>query len=133
MEALTHPNSNDRTETIYNASTDATGTGTFLPVERDKFGDWWVVFGDSMSLKKPLVRFTLDADLTTSDASKAATITDQYGPGADNATSITVHNLEIVPATGTATEYMFEGDSGDAGYALWDSGTNYRIIQIQCP
>lgn len=79
--------------------------------------------------KKPLVRFTLDSALATSDASKAATITDQYGQGVDGATSITVHNL----LTSTASTYVFEGASGAAGLAFWDSGTNYRVLNMQCP
>jgi hypothetical protein len=82
--------------------------------------------------RKPLVRFTLSAALATSDASKTATITNQYGFGCDGSTSaaaITVHNL----LTSTASTYVFEGDSGDAGLAMWDSGTNYRIIQMECP
>ena len=81
---------------------------------------------------KPLIRFTLAAALATSDASKAATVTDQYGAGAEQVTTasgITVYNLE----TSTASTYVFEGDSGDAGYARWDYGTRYQIIQMECP
>lgn len=80
---------------------------------------------------KSLVRFTLDAALTTSDASQTATITDQYGPGLDNTTTsggIIVHNME----TSAAGTYMFEGNLNDAGLAMWDQGTDYRIIQIEC-
>lgn len=81
---------------------------------------------------KSLVRFTLSSALATSDASKTATITNQYGFGVDNTTAsggITVHNL----LTSTGGVYVFEGDSGDAGLAMWDQGTNYRIIQMECP
>ena len=80
--------------------------------------------------KKQLNRFTLNATLATSDASKAATITDQYGPGinADVTVAITVYNLE----TSTGGVYVFSGASGAAGQAIWDSGTNYRITQMQC-
>ena len=80
---------------------------------------------------KSLVRFTLDAALTTADASQTATITDQYGPGVDNTTAsggIIVHNME----TSAAGTYMFEGNLNDAGLAMWDQGTDYRIIQIEC-
>ena len=84
-----------------------------------------------LSGKKLLVRFTLNGALTTSEASKAATITDQYGPGssADTATAITAHNT----LTSTGGVYIFEGNSGDAGLAMWDSGTDYVIIQLECP
>lgn len=78
---------------------------------------------------KPLVRFTLGGTLATSEASKAATITHQYGRGIDNSTSITVHNL----LTSTASTYAFSGASGAAGLAYHDYGTNYRIIQLECP
>lgn len=91
-------------------------------------GRWFVI---SMEYFKSLVRFTLDVALTTADASQTATITDQYGPGVDNTTAsggITVHNL-LTSAAGT---YMFEGNVGDAGLAMWDEGTDYRIIQIEC-
>jgi len=76
---------------------------------------------------KSLVRFTLDADLAAGDASKAATITHQYGPGEANVTAITVHNLAA------SSGNVFEGDEDDAGLAVWDSGTNYRIVQMECP
>ena len=92
-------------------------------------GRWFVI---SMEYFKSLVRFTLNSALTTSDASKTATITNQYGPGVDNTTAsggITVHNLE----TSSAGTFVFEGNSGDAGLAMWDETTNYRIIQIECP
>ena len=82
--------------------------------------------------RKPLVRFTLSAALATSDASKTATITNQFGFGCDGTTSsgaITVHNL----LTASSGVYVFDGDSGDAGLAMWDSGTNYRILQMECP
>lgn len=81
---------------------------------------------------KPLVRFTLAAALATSDASKTATIQSQFGPGLANpstgAGAITVHNL----LTSTASTYVFSGSSGDAGLAEWDSGNNYRIVQMEC-
>jgi hypothetical protein len=92
----------------------------------------WMLLDSSSSTRKSLVRFTLAATLATSDASKTATITNQYGPGSDGPTgagAITVHNL----LTSTGGVYVFEGDSGDAGLAMWDTGTNYRIIQLECP
>lgn len=77
---------------------------------------------------KSLVRFTLDADLDTSDLSEDATIVAQYGPGEANVTAITVHNL-LKGGGG----FVFEGDAGAAGLASWDAGTDYRIIQMECP
>lgn len=95
---------------------DVNGTRRFVPLGNER--------------KKRLCRFTLDAALATSDASKAATITHQFGEGIDHAsTSITVYNL----LTHTAGTYVFEGDSSDAGYAYYDSGTSWRIIQMECP
>lgn len=84
----------------------------------------------SSTTTKQLVRFTLDVALATTDASQPATITDQYGPGSDNSdTAITAHNL----LTSTAGTFVFEGDVGDAGLAMRDTGQDYRIIQIECP
>lgn len=82
--------------------------------------------------RKDLVRFTLDNALTTAEASESATITNQFGRGrnADTGTTITVHNLE----TNSAGVYVFEGDSGDAGWAYWGgNGNDYYILMIECP
>lgn len=77
---------------------------------------------------KPLVRFTLDDDLTSQDASQTATITDQWGPGVANANlTITAHNLE----TSDAGNYFFKGEQGDVGLAFHDSGQNYRILLME--
>ena len=78
--------------------------------------------------KKGTVRFTLDSALATSDETKAATITKQIGPGFEGATAITVYNH----LTDTAGVYEFSGPSGGAGLAVWDKGTDYYIIQMQC-
>lgn len=81
---------------------------------------------------RTLVRFTLDFALTTSDSVQTATLTDQYGMGVDNDTSAgaaLVYNME----TSSAGTYLFEGNSGDAGLAIWDKDNQYRIIQIECP
>lgn len=75
---------------------------------------------------KQLARFTLGATLT---GSASATLTNQYGPGtAHTTTSVTVHNL-----TDSSSGQVFSGASGAAGLAMWDSGTNWRIIQMECP
>lgn len=77
-----------------------------------------------------LVRFTLDSAMTTSDSSKAATITNQYGLGVQSAdTSITVHNMQ----TASGGVYLFEGSSGAAGLAFWDTDDDYIIVQMECP
>lgn len=80
---------------------------------------------------RPLCRFTLNSNLGTSNASIAATITHQYGYGREHAsTSVSVYNL----LTHTAGTYAFAGDSGDAGYAYYDPGTqHWIIIQMECP
>lgn len=114
--------------TVYNTGSSRSSTEIY-PVIRDFKSHLWCVAANPTADKKPLVRFTLNAALATTDSSKAATITNQYGPGTDNSTSITVYNL----ADNTGSAYVFEGDSGDAGLAFWDSGTNYRIIQMECP
>lgn len=88
-----------------------------------------VAFPGASNLK-PLCRFTLDAALATSEASEGATITDQYGPGADHSeTDITVYNM----LTSTTDVYLFEGAIGAAGLAMWDSGTGWKILQMECP
>lgn len=80
---------------------------------------------------RPSIRFFLSAALATSDASKTATIQNQWGRGIDNTTSsaaITVHN----PETSTGSVYQFEGASGAMGLADHDYGTNYIIKQMEC-
>lgn len=93
-------------------------------------GHWFIIGAYPV---KPLVRFTLAAALATTDASKTATITHQFGFGVAStytgAAAITVHNLE----THTAGTYVFFGSSGDAGYAFLDVDDDYRIIQMECP
>lgn len=80
---------------------------------------------------KPLCRFTLSAALATSESSKSATMSAQYGKGRSHpSTSITVYNL----LSHTAGTYVFEGDSGDAGYAYYDTAEKkWYIIQMECP
>ncbi len=79
------------------------------------------------------MRFTLSSALATTDSTKTATIQSQYGPGipSPNTSSggIDVYNL----ADNTGSAYVFEGDSGDAGLAIWDKDNDYRIIQMECP
>lgn len=124
------PGSADVTATVYNPLEVALDAGDVFMGVRTLDGALWVVnvFNDT-GLIKPLADFSLGSAMTTSDASKSATIQNQYGPGKDNSTSITVYNM----ATSTGGTYVFEGASGARGLALWDSGTNYRIIQMECP
>ena len=81
--------------------------------------------------RKIFCRFTLNAALATSDASKAATITNQYGYGINHAsTSITVQNF----LTATAGVYEYHGASGAAGKAFYDPVTKtWHIFDLQCP
>jgi hypothetical protein len=89
-----------------------------------------VLFAIAGQEKKRLCRFTLDAALAVSDASVEATIASQYGDGVAHASNdITVYNL----LTHTAGTYVFEADSGDAGLAYYDSGTSWRILNMECP
>lgn len=92
---------------------------------------WEVVSGGGgEDTYKRLVRFTIDADLTTADSSAEATIRNQYGPWTDHdtATPITVNNM-LTSLVGT---YLFYGLSGAAGLAMWDSERNFIIIQMEC-
>jgi hypothetical protein len=110
-----------------------TGGGQILYKESGT-GDKWAIVRAGInvaeSTKKQYCRFTLDAALATTDANKAATIQSQWGTGTDHSTSITVNNL----LTHTAGTYVFEGDSGDAGIAIYSgSGSTWYIIQMECP
>ena len=102
--------------------------------------DWWrkqggKVYpnpkrGNKLRTYKPLIHFELDGALTTGEASNAADIIAQFGPGFDNpTTAITVYNLE----TTSSGVYVFSGIDTAAGWALWDSADKYRIIQMECP
>lgn len=123
------------TETIeaYNPSTTAVTTDLVQFNRHIRTGLPIVVTGGGAAATstdhKPLIRFTLSAALTTTEASESAVITNQYGTGLTNsATAITVHNL----LTSLANTYVFSGSTGYAGLAIWDSSNNYRIIQMQC-
>ena len=79
---------------------------------------------------KPLVRFSLDAALAKADASKSATIEFQVGPGTDHdaLTTITVKN----PADATNGNNTYAGAIGATGWAVWDTGTEFHIIDMDC-
>lgn len=107
-------------QTVRNRHEAAFADDEIVRITHDASGDWFV---DPLPYKA-LVRFTLDADMTETDASVAATITDQFGIGSDEPdTSITVHNLLV-----TGSTYGFDMLSGDAGYALRDTSGVYRVI-----
>lgn len=80
----------------------------------------------------PHVRLALTAALATSDASKSATLLEQWGYGIPNTTSsgaVTAYNM--VRAGGSS--YVFEGASGAIALATHEYGTRYRITQMECP
>ena len=81
------------------------------------------------------IDFTLTAELLDSEPSVSAIVEIYYGGGVDpdpEAAGITVWNKSKSP--GTSTDYMFEGDSGDKGSAVYDEHDDkYRIRQMECP
>jgi len=81
---------------------------------------------------KQFCRFTLTQALATSDASKTGDIETQFGQGQDHPDEeeIILYNL----ADNTGTAYVFEGDIGDAGIAVYTGTAVYwNIIQMECP
>lgn len=122
-----------RDVTVYNLSSIARSTSEYTVAVRDyKSGNFMAVAGSgATSSSKKLCRFLLDAAMTTSDASGTGKITNQYGDGTAHSTSgtITVGNM----LTAATSAYLFSGSSGAAGLAYWDSGTNWRILQMECP
>jgi len=124
LTARQDADSNDVEVTVYSFSAVPPTTCVMLAQEM-LTGKIWVVNPNI----KTRVRFTLDSALGTSDSSKAATVDTQHGAGVNGATAITVTNLE----TSSAGVYVFSGDSGDAGWADWDTGTTYTITNMECP
>ena len=122
-----------RDETVHNLSTVARTTSEYTVAVRDyQSGRWMAVAGSGAATgNKRLCRFVLDAALSTSAASAAAKIVVQYGDGTAHSTTgtITVGNL----LTSGTSVFLFEGTSGAAGLAYWDSGTEWRIVQMECP
>jgi len=116
------------TKTVYNYHDQAIAIDNqvVFPITQDRLGKFWV---SNLPQYKALCRFTLDAALATTDASKTAVAQSQYGTGYGGLTNITVYNL----LTAVAGTYVFEGASGAAGLAYLDSGTDWRIIQMECP
>lgn len=86
-------------------------------------GQYWIVGGEAIARH---IDFYLDAQLTTSDQYKAATVEDYYD-GASPGSTVNVYNRPL------ASGYGFRGASGARGMAVWDDRRgNYRIWQIFC-
>lgn len=123
-----HTTGGDVTVTVYNLSSDAFSAGQYVPFKQELKSGKYVLDASGIG-QKQLCRFTLDSALTISDATQDATITNQYGPGSDHGvTDITVRNL--LCSTG---DYLFYGDSGHAGLAVFDTGATWVIVQLECP
>lgn len=91
-----------------------------------KHAQGWVIH--SLLHWPPVVEFTLDGALTTSDGSGDANITTCHGLGQKlDGVAITVIN----PATNSA--YMFSGANSARGIGMWSSGSSYLIVQMECP
>lgn len=115
--------------TDYNAGVYLGADPTESAKDQDGAGIETVWMGAAASLGiKPLIRFTLGGALTINDASVSGTAQSHYGQGVDGPTSVTLYNLE----TASAGTYVFAGDSGDAGWAIFDQGSSYMIIQLEC-
>lgn len=113
--------------TAYNLSTIAVTTETWVQLRLHESGNW--VISDSFShMRKPLVRVTVNSSWTQGSSSIAATIKNQWGPGLDNSTTITLRNFEL----SAGSTYLFAGASGAAFLAGWDSGTTYQTLQGEC-
>jgi len=120
-----------RNETVYNLSSVSRTTDEYTVGVRDYYSGKYLAFGSGSGAGyKKLCRFVLDAALSTTAASVAGKITNQYGDGTAHSTTgtITLGNL----LTKTAGTYTFEGSSGNAGLAYHTSGTAWRIVQMQC-
>jgi hypothetical protein len=116
-----------RDETVYNLDTVSRTTGQFTVCVRDDESGRWMATGGGGSGYKQLCRFVLDAELTDATTSQAALLTNQWGEGTAHSTgSITVYN----PLDGYTTGCLFEGTSGTAGLAGYDSGTAWVILQM---
>jgi hypothetical protein len=77
---------------------------------------------------KPLCRFTLNEELTTSDDSATATITNQYGEGMQH--PFTDEIVVLNPETELTGTYAWEGEEDDAGLAVWNTSRQWVIIKM---
>jgi hypothetical protein len=113
---------------LSNCETAKNTAGLFCFEQLDMDGTRYFV-ALAQNVVKTFCRFTLDEALATTDASCDATITAQYGPGDDHATTdITLYNVAA------SSNCIFEGASGAAGIALWDhKNAKWWIVQMECP
>lgn len=101
---------------------------TWCYVKTDDFGVWWIVpVGGGFNR----VRFYLDADLATTDASKSATVSAVCnGSLAAASDTITVFNHP----TSVGGTYIFSGTTGAYGTAIYDDTlAHWDVIQMECP
>jgi hypothetical protein len=90
------------------------------------------ITGDANYLHPPykqFVRFALDEELTTSDESKLAVITDkgQWGPNPiHHCSQVKIHVHNQLAKDDIA--YLFKGEVDDVGLAAWDQNNHWRII-----
>lgn len=89
-------------------------------------GRWWIV-GPTRHQAR-WIRFVANGAYATTDASATVdgvTYYDGYEPASP---VTTVYNLAI------SSNYLFEGDDNDVGYALYDPDSDkYYIWQMECP
>lgn len=115
--------------TAYNASTSQISADEYINVGQDPTGDYWAL--KSSGGGSAFCIFSLNSSLATSDSSKSANVEIVWGD-----TSVAVDDTIDVynHPTSTGGTYIFEGDGGDYGTAVWDSsGSKWRIIQMECP
>lgn len=133
------PSSGNRTQTLekcYNISTSAVSTSDIVIVSQEQMtGRFFIVSGiggGGLTGYKDVIFTLATTALTTSSSTNNATIHWQFGIGSTSpntgAGAISVNNM---PVSGGG--YLFEGDVGDYGIAIWDNGNAYQIIQMECP
>ncbi len=114
------------------ASANLSGSTFGLPIVYKPAGtgtEWCLVSLGLWYPPAPAIEFTLSATLAQTDASKSATVTASLGFGAAHSGTVTVKNT-LIASTST---YKYHGASGARGIALWESGTTFRIIDLDCP
>lgn len=86
--------------------------------------DGWEIINPQM--KAMLIEFALGGALTTSTASVASCTVDNYMQGRSPGSTVTVYNKSA------STGYIFEGASGNKGWAAYDDRADkYRITQME--
>jgi hypothetical protein len=118
-----------RDETVYNLSSVARTTSEYTVAVRDyQSGKFMAVAGSGGTGSKKVCSFTLDASLTTTTEYAAAKITAQIGDGTAHSTTGTINVYNTLD--GYTTGYIFDGSSGVNGLAYYDTGTNWKILQL---